>query len=72
MKLKEIIKEKLMKIGFDRNEALVETIENLIVPVLEEKAGKLITARLIKRAVAAMLAPAEQNDPETGDQHGKA
>ena len=72
MKLKEIIKGKLAKTGFDKNEALVETIEKLITEVLEEKAGKLITARLIKRAVATMLAPVELNEPETGDQHGKA
>jgi hypothetical protein len=55
MKLKEIIKSKLAKSGFDRNELLVESIEKLIMPALEERATKLITPRIIKRAVGALL-----------------
>lgn len=62
MKLKEIIKSKLAKSGFDKNETLVETIAGLIIPILEAKAEKMITPRVIKRAVAAVLAPAQQNE----------
>lgn len=68
MKLKEIIKSKLIKTSFDKNEALVETIEKLVTPVLEEKASKLVTPRLIKRAVAAMLAPTQQAEQEAAQE----
>lgn len=55
MKLKEIIKAKLVKSGFDRNELLVECIEKLVTPDLEQRAAKLITPRIIKRAVGDLL-----------------
>lgn len=69
MKIKEIIKAKLVKPGFDRNEALVESIEKLITPALEEKAAQLVTLRLIKRAVAVMLAPTVEpvDKPQEGN-----
>jgi hypothetical protein len=55
MKLKEIIKNKLAKTGFDKHEPLIEYLEKLVTPALEEKAGKMVTPRLIKRAVGALL-----------------
>jgi hypothetical protein len=55
MKLKEIIKSKLATSGFDRNELLIESIEKLITPALEDRAAKLVTPRIIKRAVGALL-----------------
>jgi hypothetical protein len=64
MKLKELIKSKLVKAGFDRNELLIENIEKLMAPALEKKAAKMLTPGLIKRAVVATLSTVDQNQKE--------
>jgi hypothetical protein len=64
MKIREIIKTKLVKSGFDKNENLIENIEKLMTPSLEKKAEKLLTPGLIKRAVVAMLSKVDQNQQE--------
>ena len=65
MNLKEIIQTRMNELGAEKQAALIPGIEQRIQPLLEKKAAKLVTKRLIKSVFAAQLeGPKTQQDPK--------
>jgi hypothetical protein len=60
--LKEIIRKKLQRYGLDKNEAVIGSIEQRVTPMIEERAEKIVTSRVIKKCFAELVDKADKTD----------
>jgi hypothetical protein len=65
MDIKPIIKRRLRPAGLDKHDILVDAIESAIRTELEEKAARLITPRLIKKAFSELVDKTKHAEGET-------